>query len=157
MTDHLATARHLCGLCGRRIPYADDFCTTCRRPVPVVDDDQLNLLDLVDQGLDESEVAPGNVGWQQQARCRTVGPDLFFARNLPQQRLAALVCAVCPVRTDCLAFAIGWRSRAEDHSVDRPYGVWGGWLFPDTLGTSKRAAPHPVPLGPAPRQRRRCA
>jgi predicted amidophosphoribosyltransferase len=39
---------NLCGLCGRRITNTDDFCTTCRRLVPVVVDDQLDLLDLVE-------------------------------------------------------------------------------------------------------------
>lgn len=85
------------------------------------------------------------MSWQQQAGCREVGADLFFATDRTTQRLAAEVCALCPVQTDCLAYAVSWRSRVEDnHSVDRPYGVWGGWLFPDTLGKSKRTAPHPV-------------
>jgi len=90
-----------------------------------------------------------NEGWRQQGRCREVGPDLFFATGRAGQRAAAEVCALCPVQTDCLAYAVSWRSRtAEDgYSVDRPYGVWGGWLFPDTLGKSKRTAPHPV-IGP---------
>lgn len=91
-------------------------------------------------------------GWQQLARCQEVGSDLFFATDRASQRAAAEVCALCPVQTDCLAYAISWRSRAENGcSVDRPYGVWGGWLFPDTLGQTKRAAPHPVrPAGARP-------
>ena len=91
--------------------------------------------------------------WQQLARCREVGPDLFFSPGRAGQRAAAEVCALCPVQTDCLAYAVSWRSRSEgvDFSVDRPYGVWGGWLFPDTLGQTKRAAPHPVrPAGARP-------
>lgn len=85
-----------------------------------------------------------SAGWQQQARCREVGPDPFFATDRAGQRAAAEVCALCPVQTDCLAYAVSWRSRAENnYSVARPYGVWGGWLFPDTLGKTHRP-PHPV-------------
>lgn len=91
------------------------------------------------------------MSWQEQGRCREFGADLFFSPGRASQRAAAEVCSLCPVQTDCLAYAVSWRSRAEDvdYSVDRPYGVWGGWLFPDTLGKSKRAAPRPVLLAGA--------
>lgn len=64
-------------------------------------------------------------GWQELALCRGENPDLFF----PPQHLekkeeremreaqAKAVCARCPVRQQCLAYAIATRE---------PYGVWGG-------------------------------
>jgi len=48
-TVNRLSEHHICGLCGRRITFTDDFCTTCRRPVPVVVDNQLDLTDLVEQ------------------------------------------------------------------------------------------------------------
>ncbi len=68
--------------------------------------------------------------WRLQSRCREVGdPEWWSSRTGRDQRAAAEVCAECPVRTECLAYAIGWHSRAAG-APERPRGVWGGWLFP---------------------------
>lgn len=55
--------------------------------------------------------------WEERARCSTYDPELFFAPRARAERRAKAVCAHCPVRDECLAFAI-------DTHVD--YGVWGG-------------------------------
>lgn len=63
--------------------------------------------------------------WQDHARCRDLDPDLFFPpldSEPPEQRqaregAAKSVCAACPVRSDCLSWAIAHRERL---------GVWGG-------------------------------
>jgi len=84
-------------------------------------------------------------GWQREGACREVGdPELWFSTRAPHQREAATVCAGCPVRDACLAYALSWRTWTFDSSQhDRPVGVWGGWLFPhDTSSCGK--APHPV-------------
>jgi WhiB family transcriptional regulator, redox-sensing transcriptional regulator len=64
-------------------------------------------------------------GWQMMASCRGAGTEAFFAegkRNRESDRLRARayeVCTTCPVRLDCLRFAL-------DQPEDDDHGVWGG-------------------------------
>ena len=60
--------------------------------------------------------------WRDQAACADVNPDLFFPVGvtgpaIPQIARAKAVCAQCPVRSECLEFAI---------TTNQEYGVWGG-------------------------------
>lgn len=70
--------------------------------------------------------------WQDAAACRGADLGLFFGpdgeregHRLVREALAAAVCAACPVRTECLGYAM---SRPEK------YGTWGG------LSEDERAA-----------------
>jgi WhiB family transcriptional regulator, redox-sensing transcriptional regulator len=66
-----------------------------------------------------------SAGWQFQAACRGEDSSLFFAPNyfekreekLAREARAKAFCDRCPVRTDCLEYALDIR---ENH------GVWGG-------------------------------
>jgi WhiB family redox-sensing transcriptional regulator len=55
--------------------------------------------------------------WEDRALCRTVEADLFFAPGGTQEHRAKVVCRSCPVRWECLAYALA-------HRVE--HGVWGG-------------------------------
>jgi WhiB family transcriptional regulator, redox-sensing transcriptional regulator len=60
--------------------------------------------------------------WRSAAACRSCDPDLFFpvsSSGLPLEQIAEAkaICAQCPVRSECLAFAL------RTHQV---HGVWGG-------------------------------
>lgn len=63
--------------------------------------------------------------WQQHGRCRTHDTDVFFPPAHLEQRperearegRAKAICAGCPVRVECLQWALATRE---------PYGVWGG-------------------------------
>lgn len=57
--------------------------------------------------------------WTEQALCREVDPDLFYADKGDWHSVitAKLVCRRCPVRDACLAHAL------ETNEV---HGVWGG-------------------------------
>ena len=55
--------------------------------------------------------------WEDSALCRTVEADIFFAPGGTQEHRAKAVCRSCPVRWDCLAYALA-------HKVE--HGVWGG-------------------------------
>lgn len=55
--------------------------------------------------------------WHTDAACRGVDAELFFPGNDEESGPAKAVCAVCPVRENCLAFALRRGER---------YGVWGG-------------------------------
>lgn len=62
--------------------------------------------------------------WREQGACREESPSLFFAPDFenPQQRrfreaTAKAICARCPVRTACRAYAL---------QTGELYGIWGG-------------------------------
>jgi WhiB family redox-sensing transcriptional regulator len=60
--------------------------------------------------------------WRESAACRSHDPELFFpigktGRAVGEIQGAKAVCAACPARTGCLAFAL------ETH---QDYGIWGG-------------------------------
>lgn len=55
--------------------------------------------------------------WTTDAACAQVDPDAWFPEKGGSTREVKKVCASCPVRTECLDFAL-------DH--DERHGVWGG-------------------------------
>ena len=63
--------------------------------------------------------------WKKEASCRNMGPDLFFPEKTkpPNSRYIAALCGGCPVRGECLDYAL-------DNNL--PYGIFGG------LGERKR-------------------
>ncbi|GAA3728483.1 WhiB family transcriptional regulator [Salinactinospora qingdaonensis] len=74
-------------------------------------------------------------GWQDAAACRGEDLVLFFGPDGERQpereireRKAKEICAQCPVRTECLDYAI---SRPEK------YGTWGG-LNEDERASERR-------------------
>lgn len=57
------------------------------------------------------------MSWEERAACGTADPEVFFAGTLREERIAKRTCAVCPVRLECLSYALS--ARVE-------HGVWGG-------------------------------
>ena len=60
--------------------------------------------------------------WRQSAACRSADPDLFFPVSasgpaISQIAKAKAICSECPVRRECLAFALTTR---------QVHGIWGG-------------------------------
>lgn len=57
--------------------------------------------------------------WMVQALCAQVDPDLFYAEKSEWAKTirAKLVCRQCPVRSECLSYAL------ENNEM---HGVWGG-------------------------------
>lgn len=55
--------------------------------------------------------------WTALANCLGVDPDLFFPTRGETSAEAKHVCSTCPVRADCLNYAL-------DHNEQ--HGVWGG-------------------------------
>jgi WhiB family redox-sensing transcriptional regulator len=63
--------------------------------------------------------------WQHHAACRGEDASFFFApsyferhsEKLARESVAKSICARCPVRAECLDFALELRD---------PHGVWGG-------------------------------
>lgn len=59
----------------------------------------------------------GDRSWVPQAACLGMDPELFYPSRGESLAPAKAVCAACPVRSECLEYALGGRER---------YGVWGG-------------------------------
>ena len=59
----------------------------------------------------------GGHDWRGFAACRTVHSDVFFPQSDLFSNQAKLICSTCPVREQCLAWAMATEQR---------YGVWGG-------------------------------
>jgi len=56
-------------------------------------------------------------GWQENANCLGVDPDLFFPERGASTREAKEVCRGCVVREDCLEYALVHGEK---------FGIWGG-------------------------------
>jgi WhiB family redox-sensing transcriptional regulator len=63
------------------------------------------------------EETPDEYAWMFHARCRGISPAEFFPSDGTGVETAQRVCAVCPVRSECLEYAL--INRIE-------HGVWGG-------------------------------
>jgi WhiB family redox-sensing transcriptional regulator len=55
--------------------------------------------------------------WRKYALCRHYDPALFFPHGLEGVQEAQAVCAGCPVKQECLEFAL---------ATNQVHGVWGG-------------------------------
>lgn len=57
------------------------------------------------------------MAWQDLALCAEVGGDMFFPETNQSTRAQKVVCESCPVRAECLQWAL---------VNDERFGVWGG-------------------------------
>lgn len=60
-------------------------------------------------------VMPGD--WHEHANCKDLEVDVFFSLDEEDQREALARCNGCPVRAQCLEYAVDNREQ---------YGIWGG-------------------------------
>lgn len=67
-------------------------------------------------------ITPRSTDWHDDAACREVGVEMFFD-VVPHSRQAAqakAICTSCPVRAQCLEWALSF-----DY-IDDEYGIFGG-------------------------------
>jgi WhiB family redox-sensing transcriptional regulator len=81
--------------------------------------------------------------WRADSACRTADPDLFFpvaggTAASKQIAKAQRICAGCPVKEQCLDYAM---------STHEPAGIWGG-TTPDERVRVRRARHRRVPQKP---------
>ena len=67
-------------------------------------------------------LANADYTWRSHAICRDTDPDLFFPIGTTGQALVQIarakqVCGECPVRVDCLEYAL---------ETNQDSGIWGG-------------------------------
>ena len=59
----------------------------------------------------------GQLAWQADALCAQTDPEAFFPEKGGSTRDAKKVCSACPVKQQCLEYAL---------SNDERFGIWGG-------------------------------
>lgn len=69
--------------------------------------------------------------WAAFAACRDRDPDAFFPANEVGEREAVRICNGCPVRIECLEFAL---------EANIKFGVWGGLTEKQRLALRRRIA-----------------
>ena len=57
------------------------------------------------------------VSWMEEAKCLDADPEAFFPEKGGSTREAKRICSVCPVREQCLEYAL---------DNDERFGIWGG-------------------------------
>ncbi|MCC7078652.1 MAG: WhiB family transcriptional regulator [Acidimicrobiia bacterium] len=72
---------------------------------------------LVDAALGHEVAEAWSGEWRRLARCRDRDPDVFFPGRGMSTAPAKAICASCPVRAECLEYALENREK---------YGIWGG-------------------------------
>ena len=60
---------------------------------------------------------PEEYEWMLRAKCRGISPSDFFPSDGVGVEVAQQICHDCPVRSDCLEYALA-------HRIE--HGVWGG-------------------------------
>ncbi len=67
-------------------------------------------------------LANADYSWRNRAVCKDTDPDLFFPVGTTGQALVQIdrakeVCGTCPVKSDCLEYAL---------ETNQDSGIWGG-------------------------------
>jgi WhiB family redox-sensing transcriptional regulator len=75
----------------------------------------------------------GPLPWMSDALCAEVATDMFFPEHGDKSVEARKICAACPVKTPCLAYAVAERGLE---------GIWGGTTASDrdAIRRARRAA-----------------
>lgn len=74
---------------------------------------------------DDSELS-----WQELALCAQTDPEAFFPEKGGSTREAKKICVNCPVRQECLEYAL---------AHDERFGIWGGLSERERRKLKKRA------------------
>ena len=103
----------------------------------------LTHVDRPRQGLEP----PRDKSWFEHAACRDADRQLFFEPDgeagkgrASRIQAAKAVCAGCPVRRECLLFALA----APEH-----YGIWGGFTARERAALKRRRPVRPARSGGA--------
>lgn len=84
--------------------------------------------------------------WKAQGACRDVDPRLFFPERGESTREAKAVCAGCPVRAECLEYAL------DQHEH---FGIWGGTSERERRRLRPSRPPRPVQTVHPPEKKQR--
>jgi hypothetical protein len=82
--------------------------------------------------------------WMAEGLCGQTDPEMFFPEKGGSTKNAKKICAVCPVRQQCLDYAL---------EGDQRFGIWGG--LSERERRRLRAAKSSTPPTPSPRAQRK--
>jgi WhiB family transcriptional regulator, redox-sensing transcriptional regulator len=82
----------------------------------------------------------GSTSWMASGACHGIDPELFFpisatGRAVPQINSAKAICGRCPVRQNCLSYAL----------LTMPDGIWGGTTREERIAMRLRLVPSRAP------------
>ncbi|MDN5791377.1 MAG: WhiB family transcriptional regulator [Micrococcales bacterium] len=77
----------------------------------------MHELSLITSDTPDTAVALGGLSWQDHSLCAQTDPEAFFPEKGGSTRDAKKVCVECPVRQECLEYAL---------ANDERFGIWGG-------------------------------
>lgn len=72
------------------------------------------------------------LAWADLGSCTNADPDLFFPQPGADTSYARSICRVCPVRTQCLEYAL---------ESGQKHGIWGGMTESQRRRLRRRAHP----------------
>lgn len=75
--------------------------------------------------------------WRADAACAQIGGNLWYPEKGEPTRDAKRICAGCPVRSDCLDYALAIEATTGRGWVGR-YGVWGGLTAQERKALTRR-------------------
>lgn len=75
----------------------------------------------------------------EEAACRGLDPEMFYAEGGAAVARAKAVCATCPIRPKCLEWAI----------IREEFGVWGGTTARERAALRRERGVRLVPAGAA--------
>ena len=115
---------HLCTDCGTETSWvAHRLCRRCYRNAYRRGDlggaIRRNAASFRTRALVLPDDAP-DTAWQDRAECLQYDPELFFPTLGQSTAVPRSVCQVCPVRVECLEYALATEWVGSRH------GVWGG-------------------------------
>jgi WhiB family redox-sensing transcriptional regulator len=95
------------------------------------------IIALAQQGLlIELGFTPANTDFMDKGDCRTVkNPDIFFSEDAGGIRQAKVICANCPVRSECFKYG-----ESEE------FGIFGGLTPAERRSHKIKAQPQRLPL-----------
>lgn len=117
---------------GTRIVLLDGWYPPVR-PIEKLEPDELRL---IEKAFTKGYSEPGEedevtVDWRDRAACKDgVDPDTFFPEKGDSTREAKRICRTCPVRAECLEYAL---------ERDERFGIWGGWSEQERRRLKRRA------------------
>ena len=88
-------------------------------------------LDFADATPEIDETLNGPLAWQAQALCAQTDPEAFFPEKGGSTREAKNVCSRCPVKAECLQYAL---------ENDERFGIWGGLSERERRRMKRRAS-----------------
>ena len=86
-------------------------------------------------GFFKRDISQIEAAWRAESACRGTDPELFYPEHGASNKEAKDVCRGCPVRADCLEYAL---------TNNEKFGIWGGLTERERRRLYRRTMARPV-------------